>query len=148
MDPRAFLDVAFALAHKDAPSAGELRTAVSRAYYGLYNTAVDFLDKCRVSVVDNQSGHRVVPGALRACGDVKLREAAATLDDLRNARWQADYMMTAAGPEHAGTVKRHVRHARQAINVIDACEQNVDRFREVKTSVRRWAATAANVRTD
>jgi hypothetical protein len=73
------LDVAFALAHKDAPSAGELRTAVGRAYYGPYNTAVNFLDKCNVSVVDNQSGHRVVPRALRACGDVQLREVAATL---------------------------------------------------------------------
>src|SRR5260370_42699169 len=104
MDPRAFLVVAFALAHKDAPSAGELRSAVSRAYYGLYNTVVDFVDKCKVSVVDNQAGHRVVPGALRACCDVKLREAAATLDDLRSARWEADYVMRAAGPEHAGTV--------------------------------------------
>jgi hypothetical protein len=146
MDPRVFLNVAFALAHKDAPSDGDLRTAVGRAYYGLYNTAVDFLGKCKVSIVDNQAGHRVVPEALRACGDVPLRDVAAALDMLRTARWEADYVMTAAAPEHARTVKKHLKHARQAVNTIDSCEQDADRFREVKITVRRWATTAANVR--
>jgi hypothetical protein len=66
---------------------------------------------------------------------------------LRAERWEADYVMTAAAPEHARNVKKHVRHARQSVSLLDACEQDADRFREVKTTVRRWAATAENVRT-
>jgi hypothetical protein len=62
-------------------------------------------------------------------------------------RWEADYAMTAAAPEHARNVMKHVKHARQTVSVLDACEQDADRFREVKTTMRRWAATAENVRT-
>ena len=80
MNPRDFLIVASNLAGKDSPTAAELRTAVSRGYYALYNTAVEFVGKCRVKVLDNQEGHRAVPKALRACGDNNLRDVAAVLD--------------------------------------------------------------------
>lgn len=148
MNPRDFLIVASTLADKDSPTAAELRTAVSRGYYALYNVAVEFVGKCRVKVLDNQEGHRAVPKALRACGDNNLRDVAAVLDALRTARWEADYSMTANAPEHQKTVKKHAAHAKHAVRLLDGCEQDDKLFSNVKASLRSWAASVRDFRVD
>src|SRR5262245_50593537 len=73
MNPRDFLAVASDLVNKASPSAADLRTAVGRAYYALFNSAVEFLTKCGISVLDNQKAHREVPRGLRHSGDRKLQ---------------------------------------------------------------------------
>jgi hypothetical protein len=56
--------------------------------------------------------------------------------------------MSAAAPEHAGAVKKPVKHARQAVLLLDACVQDADRLRDARGAVRRWAGTAEGVRVD
>jgi hypothetical protein len=143
MNPSDFLTVARDLADKESPTAAELRTAVGRAYYALFNSAVLFLGKCGVAVRDTQQGHREVPKALRQCGDAQLRNVAADLDSLRTTRWEADYDMNAARPEHQKTVKKDVAHARQASRDLETCAADAARFQAVRQALRNWAAGAA-----
>lgn len=48
MDPRDFLTLASQLASGKNPSAADLRTAVSHAYYTVFNVAIDLLKKMRI----------------------------------------------------------------------------------------------------
>ena len=80
MNPRDFLSVAVDLTRKDGPTPVDLRSAVSRAYYALFDTALECLATVGLIVLDNQQGHRQVPLALRSAGDSQLRAIAATLD--------------------------------------------------------------------
>jgi uncharacterized protein (UPF0332 family) len=43
MNPRDYIDVAWALATKEQATPAELRTAVSRAYYATFNAVVALL---------------------------------------------------------------------------------------------------------
>jgi hypothetical protein len=140
MKPSDFVTVALDLVNKAAPTAADLRTAVSRAYYALYNTAVAFLSQVGLSAVSTQEAHREIPKGLRHCADPKLMAVAAVLDGLRTARWEADYDMAAASPEHLKTVKKHVHHAKQAVKELEACEQDKARFQAARNSLRSWAA--------
>jgi uncharacterized protein (UPF0332 family) len=100
MNPRDYADLAAQLANQETPSAADLRTAVSRAYYAAFNVVVALLESMKVKPPADWGGHKVVAEAMRHSDDRKLREVAWELDDLRKARWAADYDMEDDGVEH------------------------------------------------
>lgn len=99
MDPRQFLDVA-ALLSGDAPSAPDearYRSAVGRAYYGLYNVVAGKLANLGFSLAFDPSGHTKACRYLTQTGIAQAVQVGKTLDSLREERNKADYIMHAAG---------------------------------------------------
>lgn len=142
MNPRDYGELASRLAAKADATPAELRTATSRAYYALYNVAVLFLEKMRVKIPKGGEAHKLVGEALRHCGDDNVAKAARDMDDLRMARWAADYEMADTVAEDQRRVQKSAARAKQAIKKLDECEANPTRFMEARIKVRNWAGSA------
>jgi hypothetical protein len=67
------------------------RTAVSRAYYGAFHLAREFLEEVGVRVPANATGHGFILLRLENCGHADAREAGSLLSDIRSERNRADY---------------------------------------------------------
>jgi septal ring factor EnvC (AmiA/AmiB activator) len=91
---------------------------------------------------DGWEGHKRVAEALRYSGDTKVQAAAQELDDLRKARWAADYGMGDAQVEHQQTVQKFVARASQAIKKLDECEADATRLSQARNRIRTWASSA------
>jgi uncharacterized protein (UPF0332 family) len=142
MNPRDFLMQASELVGKETPTAVDLRTAISRAYYASFNVAVALLKKMGIKAPDSWEGHKLVAEALRYSEDQKVQAASHELDDLRKARWKADYDMEDDEVEHQRTVAKFVARAKQAIKKMDECEVDAARFMQARNKVRTWASSS------
>jgi uncharacterized protein (UPF0332 family) len=69
------------------------RSAVSRAYYGAYHLAIEFLSGIGFRVPGNSECHEQAYRALFNSGNADAAEAARLLNDLRAARNEADYKL-------------------------------------------------------
>ncbi len=136
MDPHDYLDLALEFVSIPDPTPAELRTAVSRAYYGAFNVAVDLLQKMGVKPLFGWEGHKLVAEALRYSGNLKVAAASRELDDLRKARWAADYDMGDIAVEDQRTVQKSVARGKQVIKKLDECAAIPDRFVEARMRVR------------
>ena len=87
-------------------------------------------------------GHKLVAEAPRYSGDPKVQAASRELDDLRKARWAADYDMGDDEVEHQRTVQKWAARARQAIKKLDECAADPQRLLEARRSTRNWAGSA------
>ncbi len=72
------------------------RSAISRAYYALFNSASHLLRELGVVIVQSPSGHGEVKNYLFNCGITPAVDFARTLDELRTKRNLADYNMETA----------------------------------------------------
>jgi len=71
--------------------AADLRTAISRAYYATFLTAVAFLNDLGYSVTDSSKCHGAVKTALIQSNEVKLERVASDYGTLGTYRRKADY---------------------------------------------------------
>lgn len=145
MNPRDYRDLASKLAAKADTTSAELRTAVSRAYYALFNVAVELLQKMRVKHVGGWEAHRLIPDALRFSGNRDLSIAAGELVDIRKMRWAADYDMGDDVVEHNRTVQKIAARAKQAIKKLDGCEADPTQYMDARIKIRNWAGSAEGV---
>jgi uncharacterized protein (UPF0332 family) len=89
MTGRDFIECALRFAQ--VPIEGELRSAVSRAYYGAFHDALHLLRGNGVRLPRTEQVHVKVGFCLRDCGDPVSAKAAQQLEVLRNHRKAADY---------------------------------------------------------
>jgi uncharacterized protein (UPF0332 family) len=100
------------------------RTAVSRAYYGAFHLAVDFLEnELGESVARNYLAHQFVYRGLFGCGDDDARHAARLLNDLRAMRNDADYDSDEARFRIQATAEESVVNAHDVRSSLDACRK-------------------------
>ena len=83
------------LAGKLATSADEasLRSAVSRAYYGAFHLAIQFLNDIERPVPQNANAHVYVARQLQRSGQSDAFRAGSLLGDLHSDRIKADYRL-------------------------------------------------------
>lgn len=118
MNPEEFLVVADHLASQ--PSEASKRSAISRAYYGVFHLARELIESCGVKVARSAEGHGVVLRCLQNCGMEKLARAGSMLDSLRSIRNKADYDLAStaftpkAAETHIGIAKQLAQQVRQA----------------------------------
>ena len=96
MDPQEFRSLADELRKRKEPAA--CRTAISRAYYYAFTSAVKFVGRY-LPIPENAEAHGILPRFLKNSGNDDLRDVADTLDKLRTYRNEADYTLTADRPE-------------------------------------------------
>jgi hypothetical protein len=78
------------------PNDPALRTAVSRAYYGAFHLAKEFLDELGFPTLASAEGHASIVRDLQSCGSSDALTAGGLLRDLRTERNDADYRLMTA----------------------------------------------------
>lgn len=89
----AFIRLAGKMAAQSSTDEAALRTAVSRAYYGAFHIARQFLEELGVSTVANAQIHGFVRHCLIGSGDAELQQAGSLLSTLHTDRIRADYRL-------------------------------------------------------
>ena len=91
MEGKAFLEIAQKLVQMRSEPA--LRSAVSRAYYAVYNCCIHFLDELGFKFEKDTPAHEKVYQYLNNASIEEIKTAAENLRHLRKRRNQADYNM-------------------------------------------------------
>ena len=117
MDPRNFQTLAAKLASGTSPA--EIRTAVSRAYYSVFNVGVEVLKRIGFGVSEGSSGHGEVEHRLSNSGNINVEKVGSQLSDLRSRRIKADYRLSTKQIENQKSAQALVRQAHKMIQTLD-----------------------------
>jgi hypothetical protein len=132
MQPESFLDAARRLASGARPE--DLRSAISRAYYGVYNVAERFLDRMNFHK-PAKDHHQILQKRLMVSGDAQLRQLGSDLGDFHKERIDADYKMANHRVERQANAQAAVGKAQRMIDVLDACPINSARWKQIQHSI-------------
>ena len=120
MDPREFLKLARNL--NASPSEAAQRTAVSRAYYGVYLSAQELLAVEGLPFQNDASDHRRVPEYLTHAHDATISGIGNASRDLHHERVLADYRMKLAKFNQKGAALI-VAKAAASLRTLDALDR-------------------------
>lgn len=101
-------------------SEAHYRSAVSRAYFGAFHVARDFVRSCGILVSFGPEAHKSVRWCLGNAGSDKLADAARQLESLRLVRNKADYDLTDRRFEKRPNAAVNVNRAIEIATVIRA----------------------------
>lgn len=140
MDPTDFVTLAIKLSSSRREA--ELRTAVSRAYYGAFHFAARFLNGCGLSISGKELYGAQVHVKVRHCLDAAQCDDAALasekLASLREQRNTADYHLDASGfatPQYAAGM---IQIAQQIIDCLERCSLEPV-YSEARENIRTYA---------
>jgi len=117
MDPRDFQKLAAKLAFEKSPS--EIRTAISRAYYSVFNVGVELLKGIELGVSKGPGGHGEVEHRLSNSANIDVEKVGSQLSDLRSRRIQADYRLDKKEIENQKNAQALVQQAHKMIQTLD-----------------------------
>jgi hypothetical protein len=118
MIPQLFLTLAEKLAADSGPA--ECRSAISRAYYAVYNTGERFLEKMKFRR-PKKDFHVVLQRRLLASGDTEIVQIGSDLGDFHQERIHADYQMDDRDPENENNAAAAIKKATKMIAAFDNC---------------------------
>lgn len=137
MDPNEFISVATQLLASHGE--GRLRSAVSRAYYGAFHLARDFIADCGVVIPIDIQAHRNVLWCLANAAEPTLEEVARGVRSLRDARNGADYDLLSKRFISHGLARNDVERAVEITMLLAAYRKDDERNR-VAPKIRAYAA--------
>lgn len=105
---------------KDSPEEAERRTAVSRAYYSVYNYIKDYLAQNRICGA--YLAHEKLIDYIRYSGIGKAKELSQMLADLKEDRRKADYRLDLIGKFNENTCNLLCWKAQEAIKEFQNCK--------------------------
>jgi hypothetical protein len=135
MDPRDFHALAARLS--SSASAADLRTAVSRSYYAVFNVGASHLRDAGFAIGKGAAAHGEVQKCLNNCGDQGVMAVATELNDLHGARNRADNQLDRRDPENRSNVLGIVAQAGDHIRVLDLAFQGIDRAK-LQLTIMNW----------
>lgn len=109
MKPTEFIDFAGNLAMQASTSAPKSRTVVSRAYYGAFHLAREFLVRMGKMPTDRHDAHEW----LQQLSPEPARQAGFKLADLCSARKRADYRLADSRAERPDIARQYLVMARE-----------------------------------
>lgn len=131
MKPRAFLDLAGVLSRGKTPA--EYRTAVSRAYYALYNAGVNVLEEMGFTIKRDHLGHTQVQHYLNNSGDNELSQVSSHLSSLQTKRNKADYRLMDLETENQRVALAAVIQATRMVQLLERCTTGPNRSAIIQT---------------
>jgi uncharacterized protein (UPF0332 family) len=144
MQPQSFLDLAERLIASEKNPAG-FRSAISRAYYGAFLQAEDFLRRMNVFLAKDKK-HQEIVQILADTGDADVNEASSMLGDLRDERNRADYKMDDKDAEIEAHAQQCVDNAKDLVAKLNGCRIAGSRFQavalKIQTEVKRLRGLA------
>ena len=141
MQGRDFLDVAKNLARSQYEAS--LRSAISRAYYALLNSVVQFLPQLGFHVGQGPGKHGEVHHRLFNSGLEPMVEFSKILDELRRRRNDADYNMASGQFQNQATCALWVANAELAIGFLVDCNKEPLR-NQIRTGIREYERKIAS----
>jgi hypothetical protein len=134
MQPLEFCDLGERLIQNEKNAAG-FRTAISRASYGAFLQARDFLFRMSIHLVA-PNPHVEIIALLSNSGDADIGDAVRLLLVLRTTRNVADYDLNDLSVENEAVATQCVDDAREIIAKLNGCRISPSRFGPVTTQVR------------
>lgn len=138
MNAHEFISVATQLIA--AEGEGRLRSAVSRAYYGAFHVARQFLVDCGVIVPIDFATHRNVGWCLTHSAESSIVDAGGRLESLRKIRNLADYDLANTHFTRRVYAKAQVERAVEIVDLLSRYQTEVARAR-VAPTIRGYAST-------
>jgi len=135
MQGRDFLEVAKNLVKSQFEAS--IRSAVSRAYYAVLNSANELLLTLGFSVERGPGVHGQVRNRLSNCGVENLAGFPGILDELRAQRNDADYNMKSQEFFSQAICALRVAKAEFAINLLSDCNKEPLRS-QIRTGIREY----------
>jgi uncharacterized protein (UPF0332 family) len=122
MTGRDFITSAASLAKSSAEA--DLRSAVSRAYYGAFHEARALLHACGVWLPKTEQVHIKLGYCLRDCGDPIAADVGHQLEALRAKRRVADYDLDDNRFAAPSAARPEILTARDIVGALDALRPN------------------------
>ena len=135
MDPREFQRFAAATVGSGTPAA--CRTAISRAYYALFNVAGQILQGLGFRISKGAAAHGEVYKCLSNSGDSEVIHVGSELNDLHSYRIRADYHMDRTDIERLAIASDLVEVAGELIRTLDAAFAGPRRA-QLQATIARW----------
>lgn len=149
MDPVDFIALAIRLS--SSANEADLRSAVSRAYYGAFHLARSFLSDCglRFSAKEMYGAeiHNKVRYCLSESGSADVRFVSRELRTLRRHRNRADYDLESGEFRSPRAVIAMVRVAPQIADAIQRCRAE-PRFSEARAKIGAYARDVLRIAVD
>ena len=137
MRPHAFWQLADRLTISEKNPEG-FRSAISRAYYAAFLTAVDFLGAMNISLLGSPGKHTELLNILGNTGDAAIDAAGDQLVRLRDERNKADYDLSNRGVESESNACFRVKEAFSVIAELNRCRLDAARFASVTAATQAW----------
>jgi len=134
MTPDGFYQVAVALMSRQDP--GSPRSAISRAYYATYHTAVQALEGIGISPGRGPGGHQRVQDLLSNADDGELATVASKIGDFRSKRIAADYHLSDTSVENQKTARCYVNLAKDLMVRVGTCFSDKHRATRIGHGIR------------
>lgn len=139
MDPSEFLSLAIRLSA--SPHEADLRSAVSRAYYGAFHIARGFIEDCGIRFSDKKlygsDVHRKVRFCLRESGRYDVVRAGEKLGSLRDERNQADYDLKLRKFDPP-TIALRLKMTHEIVDAVERCRRD-PAFEAIRDRMRTYA---------
>ena len=149
MDPADFITLAIKLSSSRGEA--ELRSAVSRAYYGAFHLARKLVEDCGVRLPRKELYAAEVHKKVRFClSQERFSDAAIAanrLSSLRDLRNDADYDLGTDKFSKSSNAIRAIDVARQIVDSLQRC-RNEPSFSELRENVRAYARTILRLPVD
>jgi uncharacterized protein (UPF0332 family) len=123
MDASGFITLAGKLAAAPAAEEASYRTAVSRAYYGAFHVARQFLVELGFKPLASANVHAFVRHYLAASNHPDACLAASQMADLQTARNRADYDLDNVDVGTRNYAMLIVERAHRVVSALDKCRQ-------------------------
>lgn len=143
MRPELFLTLAEQLA--GAPGPAECRSAISRAYYAVFNVAERFLERMTFQR-PKKNYHVVLQQRLMASDDAEVVKLGSALGDFHHERIQADYHMSERDPENERNAEAAVLKAKAMIEVLEGCPLHGERWKNIQAAIAKVNVTGTDSR--
>lgn len=128
MDPRDFKPLAEHLCKVGTPAAH--RSAISRAYYFAYNSAVSILGR-HFHFPDNGESHGLLKLLLMNAADEGVVAAGRSINTLRFTRNQADYHLNVAVVEQRPKAEFCIQEAATAVAELSRAARDTARWQKI-----------------
>lgn len=138
MDGKEFLNVAIRLSA--SRHEGDLRSAVSRAYYGAFHTARELVESCGVRLPKAAQAHERLQWCLGQCDEEAALLVHDKLNSLRTDRNLADYDLNASKFRDAQNVRIQLRIAQAIVDGVGHCRLEPT-FSRIRETIRPYAKT-------
>jgi len=121
MEGKEFITVAQKLAQMRTEAS--IRSAYSRAYYGIFNTGLKLLSDLGFILPKDASSHELLYRRLNNAGISEIKDIAGRLKDLRQKRVHADYDMESRSFQSHTECELDVVRAKLIIAQLESCSQ-------------------------
>lgn len=143
MEPEDFLVLATLLA-TGTPNPAKLRTATSRAYYGVHHIGSKALTDVGIKISRGPAAHGEVFNKLQVSGDPDLEAAGSQLADLHSYRIKADYRLEDLRTEKPQNVRGHIEQAKKIVDTIRDVWSIPSKKQAISRAIKDWEISTGN----